>query len=544
MAEPNYSRRDFLESIGNLAGGSAVYRAALALGLTTAATACGSSSAADSSTDTSVTVNPGTTTPTDTVFVSPEDWPEEVGVGKSVVILGAGIAGMTSAYEMNRLGYNCTVLEATARAGGRCRTIRAGDVIEETTTTQICNFDAGDDLYFNPGPARIPHHHVNLLRYCRHFNVPLEPFINDNRATLFHQTDAFDGAPQSARQVKADLRGYIAALLTDAANSGALDAQLSAADRASLTAMLAEFGGLNSDGSYTGSSRNGFVETEDQEPNQQTTVAALSLSEILNSDYWRYQTAFSEEFNQQASMLQPVGGMDRIAIAFEQQVHDLIRYSCKVTAIQKTTDGVRIEYQDDAGNSGSIESDTCICTIPATVLSGIDSDFSAGHQQAIDNFSYTKATKMAFQSRRFWEEDHHIYGGISWTDQDITQIWYPNNGFGSQQGIIVGAYTYSSSAGQRFADMNPTARLEAATLEATQIHESYSDEVSQGVSVSWPNVPYQKGAWGTSDPGLLLTADDNIYFAGEHLSILQGWQEGAILSAYRVINGIVSRDAS
>jgi len=44
--------------------------------------------------------------------------------------------------------------------------------------------------------------------------------------------------------------------------------------------------------------------------------------------------------------------------------------------------------------------------------------------------------------------------------------------------------------------------------------------------------------------GLLLTADDNIYFAGEHLSILQGWQEGAILSAYRVINGIVSRDAS
>ena len=335
MAEPNYSRRDFLESIGNLAGGSAVYRAALALGLTTATTACGSSSAADSSTDTSVTVNPGTTTPTDTVFVSPEDWPEEVGVGKSVVILGAGIAGMTSAYEMNRLGYNCTVLEATARAGGRCRTIRAGDIIEETTTTQICNFDAGDDLYFNPGPARIPHHHVNLLRYCRHFNVPLEPFINDNRATLFHQTDAFDGAPQSARQVKADLRGYIAALLTDAANSGALDAQLSAADRASLTAMLAEFGGLNSDGSYTGSSRNGFVETEDQEPNQQTTVAALSLSEILNSDYWRYQTAFSEEFNQQASMLQPVGGMDRIAIAFEQQVHDLIRYSCKVTAIQK-----------------------------------------------------------------------------------------------------------------------------------------------------------------------------------------------------------------
>jgi len=543
MSEPIYSRRDFLESIGNLAGGSAVYRAAIALGLTTATTACGSSSAADSSTDTSVTVNPGTTTPTDTVFVSPEDWPEEVGVGKSVVILGAGIAGMTSAYEMNRLGYSCTILEATARAGGRCRTIRAGDLVEEIASTQICNFDADDGLYFNPGPARIPHHHVNLLRYCRNFNVAMEPFINDNRAALFHQTDAFDGTPQTARQVKADLRGYIAALLTDAANSGALDAQLSAVDRASLTTMLTEFGALDSNGSYSGSSRNGFVEAADQEPNQQTSVAALSLSEILNSDFWRYQTAFSEEFNQQASMLQPVGGMDRIAIAFEQQVHELIRYSCNVTAIRKTTSGVRVEYQDDAGNPASIESDTCICTIPATVLSDIDADFSADHQQAINNFTYSKATKIAFQSRRFWEEDHHIYGGISWTDQDITQIWYPNHGFGSQQGIIVGAYTYSNSAGQRFADMNPTARLEAASLEATQIHETYSDEVSQGISVSWPNIPFQKGAWGASDPGLLLTADGNIYFAGEHLSILQGWQEGAILSAYHAINGIVSHDA-
>ncbi len=544
MAEPNFSRRDFLESIGNLAGGTAVYRAALALGLTTATTACGSSSAADSSSDSSVTVTPGTTTPTDTVFVSPEDWPEEVGVGKSVVILGAGIAGMTSAYEMNQLGYTCTILEATARAGGRCRTIRAGDIVEETASTQICNFDADDDLYFNPGPARIPHHHANLLRYCRSFNVALEPFINDNRAALFHQTDAFEGAPQTARQVKADLRGYIAALLTDAADSGALDAELNATDRASLTTMLAEFGALNSDGSYTGSSRNGFVEAADQEPNQQTTVPALSLSEILNSNFWRYQTAFSEEFNQQASMLQPVGGMDRIAIAFEQQVHDLIRYSCNVTAIRKTTNGIRIEYQDEAGNAASIESDTCICTIPATVLSNIDSDFSPDHQAAIDNFSYSKATKMAFQSRRFWEEDHHIYGGISWTDQDITQIWYPNHGFGSQQGVIVGAYTYSNSAGQRFADMHPTARLEAARLEATQIHDAYADEVSQGISVSWPNIPFQKGAWGTSDPGLLLTADDHIYFAGEHLSILQGWQEGAILSAYHAINGIVSHDAN
>jgi monoamine oxidase len=76
------------------------------------------------------------------------------------------------------------------------------------------------------------------------------------------------------------------------------------------------------------------------------------------------------------------------------------------------------------------------------------------------------------------------------------------------------------------------------------MHQEYGDEVSQGISVSWPKIPYQEGAWGASDPGILLTADSNIYFAGEHLSILQGWQEGAILSAYHAINGIVGIDNS
>jgi monoamine oxidase len=264
---------------------------------------------------------------------------------------------------------------------------------------------------------------------------------------------------------------------------------------------------------------------------------------LLQSDFWRYQSDFSEEYDQQASMLQPVGGMDRIAIAFEQQVQDMIQYSQVVSAIRKTMNGVRIEFQDGAGSTGAIESDYCICTIPAPVLSTLDSDFSTTHQQAIDNFVYTKAVKVAFQSRRFWEEDHNIYGGISWTDQDITQAWYPSHGFGSQQGIILGAYTFSDSAGQRFANMNPTARFEAAVREGTQIHPEYSAEVSNGISVSWLKKPFSLGAWGVSDPGVLLTNDDNIYFAGEHLSILQGWQEGAILSAYHAISGIVAIDS-
>ncbi len=74
------------------------------------------------------------------------------------------------------------------------------------------------------------------------------------------------------------------------------------------------------------------------------------------------------------------------------------------------------------------------------------------------------------------------------------------------------------------------------------MHPEFGAEASRGISVAWSKVPFQLGAWGESDPGILLTPDDNIFFAGEHLSILQGWQEGAILSAYHAIDLIVQRD--
>jgi monoamine oxidase len=74
------------------------------------------------------------------------------------------------------------------------------------------------------------------------------------------------------------------------------------------------------------------------------------------------------------------------------------------------------------------------------------------------------------------------------------------------------------------------------------LHPEYANEVDRGISVAWMKVPFQLGAWGTSDPGVLLTPDGNIFFAGEHLSILQSWQEGAILSAYHAIDGIVATD--
>ena len=94
------------------------------------------------------------------------------GKGVKVVILGGGISGLVAAYEMKALGYECTLLEARERPGGRNWSVRGGDKVVFTDgSTQTCEFDPGH--YQNFGPARLPSIHSTMLGYCRKLGVQL-----------------------------------------------------------------------------------------------------------------------------------------------------------------------------------------------------------------------------------------------------------------------------------------------------------------------------------------------------------------------------------
>ena len=514
------TKRDFLRAIGAVAGVSATYHTMSALGLLGTAEA---------------------------KSVAPE-LPLGSGFGKRVVILGAGISGMTSAYELSKAGYHCTILEATNRAGGRNLTVRGGDVIREIDSRQWVDFDQEDHLYANMGPARIPYHHRAILGYCKEFGVELEVFTNDNRGALFHNAQAFGGEPVVGRQVMTDLRGYVAELLAKAVNRDALDAELSGDDKERVLAMLTSFGGLDPDHLYTGSNRSGYQGERINAGLAPGDVNdPLDFSELLKSDFWEYKLHFSQFLNQNPTMFQPVGGMDAIARAFRSRVQHLIQFESVVEEILKRPQGVRIVYRNQRRNQQeAIEADFAICTIPAPVLKDIPNDFTLETQAAIASIAYVPAVKVGFQTRRrFWEEDHAIYGGISWTDQDITQIWYPSNGYHRRKGVIMGAYIWDDQPGQgqRFSQMTPPERLRAAIAEGEQIHPGYADEIESGVSRAWSEVPFQKGGWPENyqAPAALQQPDGAIYFAGDQATALPGWQEGAALAAHAAVEAIHAR---
>ncbi len=71
---------------------------------------------------------------------------------------------------------------------------------------------------------------------------------------------------------------------------------------------------------------------------------------------------------------------------------------------------------------------------------------------AISAVPYAPAVKIGLQfSRRFWEEDEHIFGGISYTDQPIRQIGYPNDGFNrGGKGVLLGAYLFGGANAYEF----------------------------------------------------------------------------------------------
>ena len=484
-----------------------------------------------------------------TVHAAPPVLPPGSGIGKSVVILGAGISGMAAAYELSKAGYHCTILEATNRAGGRNLTARSGDLIREVDSSQWVDFDNRDYLYANLGPARLPYHHRTILGYCKEFGVDLEVFSNDNRGALFHNLDRFGGKPLVARQVMTDMRGYIAELLAKAVDRNALDSDLMFEDKERILSMLVEFGNLDPDYLYKGSNRAGF----NREPINAGLVPGdvndpLDFSELLKSDFWQYKLHFSQFLDQNPTLLQPVGGMDSIVEAFKKRVGRLIQYQSVVDGIWKTPQGVRITYRRGSlGSMRVLESNFAICTIPAPVLKDIPNNFSPEARAGIESVKFTKAVKIGLQARRrFWEEDHAIYGGISWTDQDITQIWYPPYGYHREKGVLLGAYIWDDDPALRYTNMSPVERLQAAIDEGERIHPGYAEEIESGVSRAWLKVPFQKGGWPETykAPESLQRPDGAIYFGGDQVTALPGWQEGAVLAAHAVVNAIGARGVS
>ena len=517
------SKRDLLSLIGQTAGSTAMYMAMASLGQAQAST-----------------------------FKGPIKL-EGGAKGASVLILGAGVAGMVSALELSRAGYKVQVLEYNPRVGGRSWTIRGGDTYTELGgATQTCEFAPGN--YINPGPWRIPTEHGGLIHYCKMLGVGLEPFQQLNYNAYLHSTKAFGGKPQRYKTIASDYYGHVAELLAKAVNKHALDDMVTPEDAAILMESLRSWGALDKNMQYVKGDASANRRGWEKGPGGGLTAEPIAsepmdMSTVLKSGLWR-AIGGNLTVEHQHAIFQPAGGMDQIAKGFDKAAGHLVRLNSKVTAIHQDDKGVSVKYVDTkTGEKLTASADYCICTIPLTVLSQIEVSVGDSLTAAIQSIPYLPGLKVGLEfKRRFWEQDEQIYGGITSTDLPISQISYPSYKYGSEgPGVLLGAYANGSYA-YEFTTLSPAERVQRALEWGSQIHPQYKSEFMNGVAVGWHRVPWTQGCFAIWTPESrakyykdLCQMDGRIMLAGEHVSYIGGWQEGGITSALDTIGRLHQR---
>jgi monoamine oxidase len=511
------SRRDFLMRVGQAGGYSAAFLAMQGLGLTEAHAI---QSAA-------IQAAPGS------------------GKGIKVAILGAGIAGMVTGYELRALGYDCTILEARTRPGGRNWSVRGGTEVKFVDgSTQTCSWDKG--YYQNVGPARLPSIHKAILGYCKKLGVQLEVEVNVTTSEYLQNDNASNKAPMLFRRVDNDTRGHVSELLAKCINQGALDQDMSKEDRDRMLSFLRIYGELDQAGKYTGSPRAGYSQWPGAGNDTGVLEKPIDMHTLLDDNFWQGML-YTEAFDMQATMFQPVGGMDRIPYAFAKALGPMIKYDSPITEIRKTAKGVRIGYTEK-GSPKMIEADYCICALPLNIMRKIPNDLSAPYKKVIDECTYAGAYKLAWQSRRFWEQDYNIYGGMEFVSVGPSPIWFPSWGMFTDTGIVLSGYTDESRTA--FGQMTLAEKCEESRKSIERLHPGHGKELQKPIYVGWSKVPYNEGSWirsyGSDVSGgegssanlgyeTLLQPDGPIIIAGDHCTRVVAWQEGAALSALRAV---------
>lgn len=444
-------------------------------------------------------------------------------INKTVTVIGAGLAGLSAAYELHRAGWKVTVLEARGRVGGRVHTVRS--------------FSHG--LVAEGGGEFIEESHTRMIALADQFRLKLAPsgsWRGGNKDWA-----SFDG--KSGRMADETVWGLN--LVEEVERGWELMTGLSQYVLDPYQPQAAK------DASRLDSqSALDWIELQDLHPfakkyfiqhirsEYTCEPECLSLLDLARNAKMYYSTL------ERPPSLRIVGGNDLIPRALAGALPD-VRLNAMVKSIRLISDRVAVTFQQ-ADSHLMLDSDFAILAIPLTTARLIDfnSSLPVAHQKLMNELSYGAVTKVLVEYRkRFWNE--RGWNGRLTTDGPIVMTWHATSHFEHERGILT-AYT-GGGPGARLSELSDEERIAAAVAEVEKHFPGSSDLIEHTATIAWRNEPYTRASYMALAPGdvmkhwqTLFEPAGRLFFAGEHATAIQGFMEGAVESGQRAAAMIMS----
>jgi monoamine oxidase len=494
---------------------------------------------------------------------------------KHVVILGAGIAGIAAAYELQQLGHSVTILEGSERVGGR-----------------ILTHHFADGSYNELGAMRIPGTHDYTHYYIGQAGLAdrLIPFVNsvdqnfldihdvvcrlgEDRGRIYPRYGLPETAPSPAGAYPQDPGGAIFGWVLANAIAPLTPFEQDSLFKGELTTDRLRY--LDS------LSLGAFLDTVLPQQVKQLVGAYTSLAVWFEKAVTMFIRDTIVDTGNNLTTLQ--GGMSQMPDTLAGMLRPgTVRLEHEVTRISLTSEtSVEIGFVGPEGPQ-TLSADYVLCTLPFGVMRRMQLDgFSYRKQLSISQMAYAASTKVILDCReRFWQSRYGIYGGASISDGLQRQTYYPMdhlhvergpvppqpwanahtgpthdertgpapNADPSMPGALLGAYCWGSDA-LRLGLMEPAAQVAAVRRGIARYHPEILDDdmVVDTASICWQSHKWSAGAFAFLLPGQLGSIfldgkkpEGRVFFAGEHCSLDQAWIQGSLIASLEAVDQIVS----
>jgi monoamine oxidase len=456
--------------------------------------------------------------------------------GPRIVVVGAGLAGLTCAYRLKQAGYTATVHEAASRVGGRCWTLRGA-----FRERQIA--EHGGEL--------IDQGHTAIRQLAQELGLTLDNLLaaEANGTQPFYY---FDGAPYSYAEATDDIKQIWQALHRDvsAASYPTLYNTYTQRgwelDHMSVRDWIEQNvpGGI---GSRLGQLLDVAYNIEyGAETTDQSSLNLLYLLGYIGQGQLRIFGPSNEKYHVR-------GGNDQITDRMAKALSRQVVTGSALVAIRQNSDNTYTLTFQQGSTATSVTADRVVLALPFSILrSSVDfkgAGFKALKQTAIKELGMGTNSKLHLQfTDRHWNQLG--CNGETFADTGYQNTWDVTRAQPGTSGILVD-YT-GGTIGASFGTGTPQERAVKFLEQLEPVLPGITAKWNGRATVDfWPAYPWTKGSYSywkvgqyTRFAGVEREREGralNCHFAGEHTSVdFQGYLNGAVETGQRAANEVIA----